>query len=245
MFNKIELLSKTDHQGLYFTTPGDYAYASSLRFAPLALGEIPRIARNLPVMISGGDDQEFVVLMSVSDNANFYSKYWKVGSGIDVPAFINHYPFTMVNAQQEGSDRVMRAIGVDVESAAISDSGDFLVMGEDGEPSVEVKEKLKRVQRFDQERMASQQLVQELQKHELLDKRSIDVKVADESKTLLKDFLVVNRSRLYDLPESLLVDWMKKGWIFAIESHIESIENVRLLLSSRIKDVEPTPAVQH
>ena len=236
MFDKIELLSKQEHQGLYFTAPDDFSYASSLRFAPLALSEVAGVARNLPVMISGGDEQEFVVLMSVSDDANFFAKYWQMGSGIDVPAFIKHYPFTMVNAQQEGSDRLMRAVGVDVESPAVSDSGDFLIMGEGGEPSPEVKEKLKRLQRFEQERVAAHQLVLELKKHELLDKRSIDVKIGEESKTLLKDFFVVNRSRIYELPASLIVEWVKRGWMFAIESHIQSIEHVQLLLSSKLKE---------
>lgn len=242
MYKKIELLSKKDHQGLYYTVPSDFAYAKALRFAPLGITEIAEIACDLPVMISAEARQEFVVLMALSNSENYYSHAWKPNQGQPVPELIRHYPFVMVDAQQEGSDRNYRAIALDVESDAISTEGTFLIMGEDGQPSDPIKEKLTRLQNFEKQRNAMNVLVTALKKHELLDERSIDIKMGEETKTILSKFFVVNRERLYALPDEILAKWARNGWSMAIEAHMRSIKHVQKLL---METVEQSKQISH
>ena len=74
-------------------------------------------------------------------------------------------------------------------------------------------------------------IIDELKKHNLLIKRSFDIKVKEnESKTILSDFYVDDKEKLYKLDDKLLVNWAKKGWLHIIEAHIESIENITKLL---------------
>ena len=92
------------------------------------------------------------------------------------------------------------------------------------------------VQNLDKDKANSTRLINELKKYNLLDKRSFEIKIEDGStKSLLSDFFVVNKQRLYELDDETIVKWVKNGWLFVIESHMASISQINTLLTQLIK----------
>jgi hypothetical protein len=231
MYKKIELLSKELHKDLTIDKLDDFSYTKGLQFASLGLSEITKMSSRLPVLISGGEKQEFVVLMSIVNSDNYFVD-WTPGTATYVPALIRAYPFVMVDAKEEGSDKNFRAIGIDTHSTCIGEDKEFKLFEQDNVPSKYAQQKMQLIQNFDKDRANASKLIQALKQFNLLDKRNFDIKTQDgENKTILSDFYVVNKERLHKLEDAVLADFVRRGWMFAIESHIDSISEIEVLLS--------------
>lgn len=243
MYQSLELLSKESHASGSWSAPSSLDYLKDVNFAPLAISEISDIAKGLPVLISNSDDQEFMCVMSLAGKENILSLGQRPVKRL--PRYLQSYPFAMVNAQkgpeasstseaeEEGGRGTFRAVAIDIASDLVvqnENTANNAFFEEDHSLAKETKQVVARLNRFEQERQASRILIAALKEHDLLDKRSVDVDINGEKKTILADFFIVNRQRLYNLPAETLKDWMKKGWIKAIENHIDSIENVGVLL---------------
>ena len=234
MYKNVELLSKEKHKDLKIARLDDFDFLESLPFISLGLSEITKVSMRLPVLITGGDKQEFAALMSIANQKNYYTT-WKVGTATYIPAGLRGYPFVMVDAKQEGSDKDFRAIGLDMNEKFIGKDKDIKIFEGDGVPSKYAQQKMQTVQSLDKDRSNAAKLMQALKQFDLLDKRNFDIKVKDgENKTILSDFFVVNQERLYKLEDAVLADFARRGWLFAVESHINSISQIEVLLSKTL-----------
>jgi hypothetical protein len=238
MFKKAELLSKSSHVDLAVDEVKDYKFAKDVKFVSVGLGEISRLASRLPVIISGGDKQEFVVLMSTLGNDNYYA----TKSDEDptyIPAMLRAYPFLMVDAKEDGKDSTFRAVAIDSESDYVGKKKESKIFEKEGELSAFGDKRVKFIQNFDQDRLRASEMLDALKEKDLLDKRSFDVKLSEkDTKTIVSDFHVVNKERLLNLDDATLVEWMKKGWISAIEAHISSIVQIQTLIAKSLKKKE-------
>lgn len=234
MFKKVEMLSKVDHLDLMIDEIKDFSFAKELRYAPLGLSEITKVSSRLPVLISGGEDNQFVGLMAVGSGSNYFID-WKPGHATYVPMFLRGYPFLMIDAKEEGNDKKLRAIGVDVESDYVGKSKAHKIFEKENLPSDFAQIKLRLIQNLEKDRINASKLLSELKKNNLLDKRSFDVKLENgETKSIISDFFVVNKERLYALSDEMLLDWLKKGWMYILETHINSIPQIEVLLSKTL-----------
>jgi len=235
MYKKIELLSKENHKDLKIEKIENLDFLKNIPFATLGLSEVPKVASRLPVLISGGDKQEFAVIMSIGKLENYYIN-WKAGTATYIPATIKAYPFLMVDAKEEGSDKKFRAIALDVDSKFVGDDKKEAIFQKDRTPSKYAASKMQIVQNLDKDKANALKLISALKQFNLLDKRNFDIKINDkETKTILSDFYVVNRERFYKLEDAVLADFTRKGWTNVIESHIDSISNIEVLLSKTLE----------
>jgi hypothetical protein len=234
MFKNIELLSKENHENLAIDKMDGYSFAKDLKFAPIGASEIAKLSCKFPVLITGGEDQYFSVLLALGNNDNYFTNF-KLEDGKFLPAFMRTYPFVMVNANEQNSERVFRAVGIDSGSDYVGNDKAIKVFSSKGELSDEVKPKVTLLQNFDKDRSKANELVSLLKEHNLLDKRDVSLKVDGKEKNILTDFYVVNKERLHSLPDNLIVEWTKNGIMYALESHLNSISNIDNLLSISLK----------
>jgi putative transposase len=232
MYKKIELLSKKDHLNLRIDKIDGFEFAKELKYAPLGLSEIAKLSTRFPVFITGGEDNHFAVLLAVGNNDNYFSLNRKYEDKRFIPIFLKTYPFLMVEANEEDGDKKFRAVALDVGSSYIGEDKSFQLFQNQDNGTNALNQRVKLVKDFDKDRFHADELVTILKKLDLLDKRDITLKLDDgEPKTILSDFFVVNQERLYKLNDKVLLDWTKKGWMFLLENHMRSIENVDLLLA--------------
>ncbi len=232
MYKKVELLSKKDHSNLRIDKIEGFEFAKELNYIPVGLSEIAKLATKFPLFITGGDNNHFSALMSVGTNDNYFSINRKYEDKRFVPIYLKTYPFLMVEAKDESSDKVFRAVAIDVESPFIGEDKAFKLFESDEKETGALDQRIKLVQDFDKDRFHADELVKVLKEFKLLDKRDVTLKIDEgEPKTILSDFYVVNQERLYKLDDKILLDWLKRGWIYLIENHMRSIENIDLLLA--------------
>ena len=227
MYKDIELLSKKAPKDLKYDADKSYEFAKDLKLVTIGYNEVKRYSSLLPIIISGGNVQEFTLFCAFPWQENiFYKEKSKL---IDIPLLLRAYPFLMVDAKEEGNEKKkFRAVAIDKTAFGADKS---IPLFENDELSSYTKQKIKLAEELDRNRFGAKLLIDELKKHNLLIKRSFDIKVKEnESKTILSDFYVVDKEKLYKLDDKLLVNWAKKGWLHIIEAHIESIENITKLL---------------
>jgi len=235
MFKKVELLSKSEHKNLGFNQVDNFDFAKEVGLISIGLSEVSRLASLLPIIISGGDEQQFVVFSALSNQDNYFSI--NRCKDIYVPMSLRGYPFTMVDAYEENNnDRKFRAVAIDVGSEYIGEDKEYKIFEKDGKLSKFAQSKIQIIQNLEQDRLNAKKLIDELKKYDLLDKRSYEIKLEDgKSKSLLKDFYVVNKDKLLKVEKEILFKWIENGWIYVIESHINSINNINTLLVQLIK----------
>lgn len=238
MYKKIELLNKTTHKDLTIDPLEDLEFAKDVRLITLGLSEISQLSSMLPILISGGDNQQFVAFSALSNQDSFFST--KKCEGIYIPMSLRSYPFIMVDSHEEGNEeRMFRAVGLDVQSDLVGEGKTHKLFEEEGKLAEFAARKVQLVQNYDKDKLNSARLINKLKEYDLLDKRSFDIKIEDGStKTLLSDFYVVNRERLYNLEDAIILEWAKSGWLFVIESHMKSIDKINTLLQQIIKKDE-------
>ena len=238
MYKKIELLSKKEHKDLRIDSLDNLEFAKELRLVTLGLSEVSKLSSVLPIIISGGEEQQFIVFSALSNQDSYFTT--NRCKDLYLPMSIKSYPFIMVDSHEEGNEeRKFRAVAIDAKSDFVGKSKKYKLFVEDGKLGQFSQSKVSMVQNFDKDKANSQRLISSLKEYNLLDKRSFEIKIEDGStKSLLSDFYVVNKSRLLELDDEIIVQWAKNGWLFVIESHIKSIENINTLLTQLIKKSE-------
>ena len=236
MYKKVELLSKNDHLNLSFDVSVDYSFAKDLKIVSIGLSEVAKASSLLPVIISGGDEQRFVVFSGLNNQDSYYTQ--NRCQDIYIPATLKGYPFLMTEAhEQNNEERKFRAVAIDVGSSYVSDKAEHKIFKEQDVLSDIAKHKVQMIQKLDIDIANAKRLIAKLKEYNLLDKRGYKVKVENgEEKEILNDFYVVNKKRLYELDDNILLKWAKDGTLFILESHIQSVENISTLLRRFIKD---------
>jgi hypothetical protein len=235
MYKKVELLSKSNHKGLALDVLKDLDFAQDIKLVTLGLSEVEKLSSILPILISGGDTQQFVAFSGLSNQKSYFTT--NRCQDMYIPMLLRGYPFLMVDSVQEGSeDRKFRAVAIDVESELVGGDKTHKIFEQDNVLSAFAQRKVQLVQNLDKDKSNAKRLINELQKYNLLDKRSYEIKVEDGTvKNLLSEFFVVNKERLFELDDEIILKWAKNDWLYTLEAHIKSIENINTLLNQLIK----------
>ena len=231
MYKKVELLSKKEHKDLAIDLASSYEFTKDLGIVTIGISEIPKLSSILPIIISGGDIQQFAVISSVANMPSYFSKE-NISTDSYIPMMIQAYPFIMVDANEEGNkSKKLRAVAIDMDNKYTGIDKIFKIFNEDGSFNSKIKNKIDTVQRLEVDKKNSTSLINSLKKYNLLEKRSIEVKDEKNEKkvVVLKDFYVVNKKKLYEIDNDILTKWSKNGWLFMINSHIHSMDNLRLI----------------
>lgn len=69
----------------------------------------------------------------------------------------------------------------------------------------------------------------------ILEEREISAGEGEEKKVLVKGFQVVSREKLNALEDSILAEWVRKGYIGLIDLHLRSLETISALVSRSAK----------
>lgn len=95
MFQNLEVLSRSRHAHLRLKAHPGFAYAASQWLVPLVHHEVPMIAREIPVVFSGGDGAMPMALLGAGPGSNMHVNDKGQWVGRYIPAHIRRYPFIL------------------------------------------------------------------------------------------------------------------------------------------------------
>lgn len=218
-------LSSVTHAG-WRLKGGDVSYASGANAVPVMVGEFASIARSYPLVFAAKDAAP-VALLGLQQ-ANVFVRDGKWSEGHYIPAYVRRYPFVFIHV----AERNEFVLAVDAGSERIVREGEEGVpMFQNGAPADVTKQALEFCRLFTAEHRATSAFGEALRAQGLLTARHADAALPDGRKLSLSGFEVVDAKKFAGLPDAVVVDWHRKGWLGLVHFHLASLDRFTDLLS--------------
>ena len=199
---------------------------------PLTMAEIPRAARDYPVIfVSGDGGRSFgvVALLGLKDGENLFVSAdgaWR--SDAYQPAYLRRYPFCMATITAGGQQQEERIVCV--ERSMLDETGGRPQEDAAGQPLPWWRDQLHMIQEYEADILRTRQLCSTLQKFRLLVPFSSQA-VAKSGEVLnLGGMFRVEESRLQNLRADDLRMLIRKGVMGRLYAHMISLDNLPRLL---------------
>ena len=218
-----EPLDKIRHKGLGVAEKGSFSFASHANAVILTAMEFALASRSYPIFFTTGDEPLPVALLGLRNQENLFVRDGKWAESAYIPAYIRRYPFAFL----ESPNRKTLTLCIDVESDAVVRDSATKFFDQIGEPSEFTRKALEFCRSFQAQYSQTRELGALLKRHELLVSRQADITLPTGDKTAVRDFLMVDETRLNALGDGVFLEFRKAGLLPPIYFHLMSLANLR------------------
>ncbi|MGE4219763.1 MAG: SapC family protein [Alphaproteobacteria bacterium] len=220
-YNSVEKLDPKQHGRLGLSASASYGFARPTNSIPLNVVEFSAAARHYPIIFHSDAEGMPLAVVGLRSRENlFVEKDGSWAEGCYVPAFVRRYPFLLLT--RSGTNEI--AFCVDASAEMLKQRGSRPLFS-DNKPTDLMQNVARFCGAYAREQNRTRQFVQALREHGLLMDRSADIRLPDGEKIALRGFRVINEARLRELPDKLLAEWCRNGFMTWIGSHIVSMGN--------------------
>lgn|GEM_PF-116881 len=227
MYKKLTILDKKSHRELKINPMRDLNFAKGVAFIPILAREVELVGRDFPVVFTAEENPSIVALVSlggdnlaVNHQGKWITEY--------IPAFIRKYPFAITSTKDNPNQKV---ILIDEESPLISFTQGEALFLEDGEQSETLKRAVNFLSEYEMEMDITKRVAKLIEDSKILEDREISIGEGEEKHILVNGFKVVDREKLNSLSDDILADWVRRGVITLIDTHIKSLNNINRLFN--------------
>lgn len=226
MYKNIEVLDKEKFQDIKFSEVEAKEVGKNIGLIPLGFTEIWNAAHDSAVIISAGDNAEFLAFCGVTNEVTVFNH-----DNVYLPAFIRTYPFVNMEVRNEKNE-IGSVIGIDKNSKYVAKNKKIALF--DGEKNLtkEANERVELVRELNRQREVSRNIILELKEHDLLIKKDLTIKVEEQEKVIIEEFYIIDIQKLVKLEDKVLATWARKGWMGIFDAHVKSIANFKKVLES-------------
>jgi len=220
-YTRPELLSSERHSGKSLASRPDHRFTQGTNSVPLNGVELGLAQRVYPIVFSDEAAPFPMAILGLRNAENLFLGSSGVWEGkAYIPAYIRRYPFVFTT----GPDQKQYALCIDSASASVID-GEANPFFRDGKPTDLTKNALAFCASFQAEYEKTRAFAAALTEHKLLDTRTADVDLGNGQKLVFGPFRVVDEDRLGALPDAVVADWLRRGWLAWIHAHLLSSAN--------------------
>ncbi len=227
MYKNIQVLKKSEFKNINFNQIDAKEFVENIKIIPLGVDEVYDYVSYAPIIITGGEDNEFALFPGITDNSSVFHKC----DNINTPFYINSYPFLMLKVKDE-NDEIVNLIGIDNNEKFVGEGKTNKIFKKDEELDDLSENIINNLKIFHQKREVSKNIMYNLKEKDLLQKQSFKIKVNEKEKDILTDYYIVDRKKLLELDDETLSIWAKKGWISLIDAHLNSLKNFKKLVNN-------------
>lgn len=233
-----ELLSPPIH-GRWRLRDGDAAFAQGTPFIPIVVGEMAAACASYPI-IFGAEESQPVVVTGI-EQSNLFVADGRWSEDAYVPAYVRRYPFGFIATTNPDGF----ALAIDGASDRIVRKGEEGVPLFDGDaPSDLTKQALAFCDVFQGEAAATRAFSEALRAQDLLIDQRADVTLPDGGHRGIEGFQVVDTEKLAQLPDDVVLDWHRRGWLALVHFHLASLQRFPALLARRAGQQKVAPLSQ-
>ncbi len=214
------------HVGVSIRPELDFSFAAHVNTVPVTLPEFMMVARHYPIMFLGPDLVPTAALGFNPQHNLFVNDKGEWALGQYVPAYVRRYPFILLGA--EGSD--LLHLGID--GVAASSKPGARALFEKGEQTAATKQAVELCEQFHQAFTFTRDFSKALLDADIIEERTLEVEAGPGGqKTTLGSFKRVSEDKFRQLPDATVLDWFKKGYMYGIYFHLQSMNNWELLIA--------------
>lgn len=224
-YTRPELLSAERHAEKSLAPIANFKFARGTNSIPLTGTEFALAQRHYPIVFSEEAASFPMAILGMRNAENlFLDAAGRWDEGAYVPAYVRRYPFIFMTAP----DKQQFALCIDAASDFLVDGGtNPLFTG--GLPTEMTKNALAFCTSFQAEYEKTQSFAAALTERKLLETRTANIDLADGQRLLFGPFRVVDEAKLGELPNAVVADWLRRGWLAWIHAHLLSFANWNIL----------------
>ena len=221
-YGQVESLDPALHADLALSDAvKSYAFARPTNSVPLNALEFMSSARHYPILFNGDERGMPLALVGLRSHENLFVEDGGIwAEGCYIPAFVRRYPFVLLN----GDDSDAISLCFDPTAEQIQ-SGGAQALFEGGNPSGLLKSVAKFCASYAREQNGTRRFVAALREADVLIDRTVDIALRDGEKVAMRGFRVIDETKLKALPDDVIVEWWRNGWMAAIHAHMVSLGN--------------------
>lgn len=230
-------LNKEQHSG-YGVTPVEkpFEFMASAHYVPLTAPEFALAAASFPIIFAG-EERSPLAVMGIRTNENlFVDENGQFNVDFYMPAFARRYPFVL--AGDQANDRYV--VCVDEAARCVSKKDPAQAFFSNGELSPFTQEAFEFLQKFERDRQATANMVEELKKLDLFEPKDMhfqgqnpDGSPAERQK--IADYFAISEEKVRNLPADQIKSLVDRGIMAVIQSHLISLGNWQRLVNMTLR----------
>ena len=229
LYSEIIPINTQMHAGYSLRERRSFRYVASEVSLPLNFAEFNRAALSYPIAFAAVEPSFPIAVFGVSRGENLFvdrEGHWLPGHYI--PAYARRYPFFL--AKDRDSEKLALCLDRNEDILEQSDREPLL---SEGQPTQALKNALEFCQSYERAQAQTRQVMETLEKLELLIERQVSIDTAGGEKMRIGGFKMIDDEKFKALPPELLTDWRDRDILQAIYAHKISQENWTRMVERR------------
>lgn len=225
MQKNLQALSQNLHQNLKISSKKSYEFLKSQNLINIFANEAAVIAKDFPIVFITGDKSSLIAIISIDGVKNIALGKKNEWISSYIPVSVKTHPFLTIENDKNKNERI---ILLDKDSDLLSEEKGKPLYTKKGEESKYLKDIKEQLVLSSEQELHTKKIIDMLDKSGILENGSVSNKEAE--KTLISGFKIVNRKKLYELPDSTLASWARNGILTFIDAHLNSLTNIEKLV---------------
>jgi len=211
-------LDRVKDAKLKVSRPSHFRFTANTNAIPLLVDEFPMAAAYYPIVFAAGPSPIPAAVVGLKNDTNlFLDKEGRWLNGAYLPAYVRRYPFILM----DDPEQKQFVLCIDEKSDMLGEQGEYALF--DGEnPSDFTKSAMEFCAALRQQGDATDEFVAALKEHDLLMPNDAQIDLRDNTRLQLSGFLVIDPAKFDALPDNIILQWKKKGWLGLVYAQLLS-----------------------
>ena len=214
-------LERERHGRLRLRTGADtLGFARASHVLPATLAEMAAAGRHYPLVFGPGVAPSLMAVVGLREGRNpFVDRAGGWRAPFYVPAHVRRHPFVLMEA---GGGQLVLCLD---EAADTLSTEHGRPLYEAGRPSAVVRDMIELCRNYHVAHLATTAFTAALAGRDLLVERRAEVTLNSGERLTVDGFRVVDAARFEALPDPVVLDWRRRGWLAPVYYHLLSLEN--------------------
>jgi len=217
-YEKPRPLDRAKDVKLKISRPTHFRFTATTNAIPVLVDEFPMAAAYYPIVFASGPSPVPAAVVGLKNDSNlFLDKDGRWLNGAYLPAYVRRYPFILM----DDPEQKQFVLCIDEKSDMLSEQGEYALF-EGEQPSDFTKSAMEFCAALRQQGDATDAFVAALKEHNLLVPNDAQIDLRDGTRLQLSGFLVIDPQKFDALPDSIILQWRKKGWLGLVYAQLLS-----------------------
>jgi hypothetical protein len=230
-YKKPTALNAQLHSDLNFVNDAsDYGFANATNSVILAGVEFIEACKEYPIVFTRASNGVAVpaAVLGVSNEQNLFVNEAGEWDARYIPAFVRRYPFVLAESGEAGKETL--TVCYDAESPNFSTKRGEPLFDKKGEPTELLGNTMKLLQAYHEQTKRTAEMMALVDEHQLLRPMNMRMELNRGDQFALEGLLIIDESKLADLPAEVTQKLQKEGFMGWIYAHLISLSNFARLL---------------
>ena len=211
-------LDRAKDAKLKVSRPSHFRFTSTTNAIPILIDEFPMASAYYPIVFAAGPSPVPAAVVGLKNDSNlFLDKDYRWQDGAYLPAYVRRYPFILM----DDPEQKQFVLCIDEKSDMFSENGEYPLFDKD-QPSEFTKSAMEFCAALRQQGDATDEFVAALKEYNLLIPNDAQIDLRDGNRLQLSGFLIIDPKAFDALPDSVILQWRKKGWLGLVYAQLLS-----------------------